>query len=438
MKIPLERTISLIHNVRFGGLPTHYPSIAAWEAATSLPAAAGAAWKNYSKKDDGSRPLGIYLNVPFCRAKCGFCFLDVIPAGPRAERDKETFLSAVEAEMRLVSGLLPGRAVSSVYIGGGTPNVLSAAQLGRLLAALRGFFRIPPGTQVSLEANPDLFDREKLAALAEGGVNMLLLGIQSFSPGVNAVNGRVQDVSRIKKVFALIRAAGIKTVNADLLCGLKGQTKKSFLSDAAKLAALGPSQIHLNRIKPLAGNLAPGLKAELIRWQEEGLRLLERRGYKVLDEESASRGGARNVQGDYRFHQEGSLIGLGPGALSHVRGALRWQNLALAEAYSAAALSGRLPVLRGIKINDEDELRHYLLNEFMHGEKIAAVRVGALFGSRGRALFRRLADRLVKTGALRLSGGSYCSPLENDDWLNLTAGLYAERHLKTIAAKYHL
>ncbi|HNW44247.1 MAG TPA: radical SAM protein [Elusimicrobiales bacterium] len=437
MDAPLEKIISLIHNVRFGGLPTHYPSIAAWGTSAAAPLDAARAWKACFKKQGGRRPAGIYLNVPFCRAKCGFCFLDIVPAsGPAAARQTELFMRAAEAEMRLVSGLFPAGGIGSVYIGGGTPNILTAAQLGRLLAGLRASFDILPGAQISMEANPDLLDQAKLGVLAAGGVSLLMLGIQSFSPAVNAASGRVQDVSRIKKTFSLIRAAGIKEVNADLLCGLPAQTEKSFLSDVEKLASFRPSQIHLNRIKPLRGNLEPARKAALTAWQAAGLRLLERRGYKALDEESASLGGAHNIQGDYKFQVGASLIGLGPGALSHAWGAMRYQNLSSLGAYAEASLSGRLPVMRGIKITAQDELRHFLLNELLHGAEVSGASVAAAFGSAGAAFFLKLAAGLSKAGALRRRGSAYACPLESGDWLRVTAALYAEKHLKNIAGMY--
>jgi oxygen-independent coproporphyrinogen-3 oxidase len=435
MNEPLEKIISLIHNVRFGGLPTHYPSIAAWATPASAPLDAAAAWKECFKKY-GDRPAGIYLNVPFCRRKCGFCFLDVVAAGAAGSPATELYLDAVTAEMRQVAGLFPARGIRSVYIGGGTPNILTAAQLGRLLSGLRASFDLHPRAQISMEANPDFFDRRKLEVLAAGGVNMLLLGIQSFSPAVNAANGRAQDVSKIKKAFSLIRAAGIKQVNADLLCGLAQQTEKSFMADVARLADLGPTQVHLNRIKPLRGSLSREKKAELMAWQAAGLSLLRRRGYKVLDEESACLGAARNLQGEYKFQVESSLIGLGPGAMSHAWGVMRYQNMASPGAYAQLSLAGGLPVMRGIKIGLQDELRHYLLNELLHGSRVSVASVSAAFGQPGAAFFAPLAARLLKAGALRRRGGAYVCPLASDDWLKVTAALYAGKHLKSVASRY--
>jgi oxygen-independent coproporphyrinogen-3 oxidase len=431
-----EKAISLVHNVRFGGLPTHYPSIAAWDPAWPSPAAVPGAWKTSLAKY-GGRPLGIYLNVPFCRAKCRYCFLDVVPAAPGSVQ-MERFTAAAGAEMALLSKVFSGRKFSSVYIGGGTPNALGAGQLARLLAELRRNFALKPGAQVSMEANPDLLDGEKLAALAAGGVTMVMLGVQSFSRAVNAACGRAQDVTGVAKAFRLIRAAGIKDINADLLCGLPGQTRAGFLADVKKLASLRPSQAHLNRIKPLSGALPPALKAELSGWQAEGLALLERAGYQRLDEESASLGGARNLQGDYRFHLEGSLLGLGPGALSHAWGVMRGQNLSVPEDYARAALAGRAPVMRGIRLTPEDELRQYLLNELLHGEPVGPAAVKKRFGAAGEKLLLRLESILGPGGALVKRGSSLTCGLRSGDWLEVTAALYSPRHLEKIAGRYSL
>ena len=259
-QITLIKAVSIIHNVRFGGLPTHYPSVAAWNRIPLTRKTEASRWKKTLSEYPG-RGIGLYLNIPFCRAKCGFCFLDVRGGAGLAEYER--YVSAVEAEIAFLSPLFSGRTVSSVYIGGGTPNVLPAFLLKRIVSCVRSGFSLLPSAQISMEANPDFFDEEKLSALHKCGVNMLMLGIQSFSSSVNAANGRVQDVSRIKDVFRMIRSSGIKFLNADLLCGLNGQTRASFLHDVVSLSGLRPNQIHLNRIKPHSGPLPPELKREL-------------------------------------------------------------------------------------------------------------------------------------------------------------------------------
>jgi len=434
----LQKVVSLIHNVRFGGLPTHYPSIAAWDPAYPDIGKYRSSWAA-TFNDYGDRPLGIYLNIPFCKAKCGFCFLDVCPTGGRDDTAAAAaYVKALVNETEMVARVFKGRKISHVYIGGGTPNTLSAEHLGIILKTLRGSFDLSECRQISMESNPDFFDEKKLAVLYENGVTMFLMGIQSFSAEINRANGRCQDVSRIEGAFGLIRASGIRYINADLLCGLKGQRKEDFLCDVKKLAALRPTQIHLNRIKPLSGALPRDRRLALESWQKEGLEYLRKEGYTVLDEESVCLEKVRNMQGDYRFHLDGSLIALGAGALGHAWGTLRWQNVTAPSVYTAMLANGRFPAMRGIGLTPRDELRHYLMNTLLHGINVKETEVEKKFGRENASLYLSIAEDLEKSGHLiRKDGGWFCR-LGLDDWLPVTAAIYDPEHLEKIARRYKL
>ena len=425
----IEKAVSLIHDVRYGGLPTHFPSLAAWDNVPLSREEQSRLWAE-SLIENPQREAGIYLNIPFCRKKCAFCFLDV--KGGSVYEEQEKYVSAMETEMAFFSPLLAEKEISCVYIGGGTPNFLPAVLLKRLFSLLKHYFRIKPGAQISMESNPDFFDEEKAAAVAECGVSMLLMGIQSFSAAVNKDNGRAQDVTKIKDAFDLVRRAGIKHINADLLCGLKGQTKKDFIRDVLLLSKLRPTQIHLNRIKPLSGALPAEKKIELSAWQQAGLEILRRAGYAVLDEESACLDGIRNQQGNYRFHLEHSLIGLGSGAMSHAWGRLRSRNIVSPAEYAESALAGgpfsRLYMKTGI----EDELIHYLMNTLLHGVTVMPGEVREKFGAAGEEIFRKKAADMACRGYIEESGGGWKCAMRMQDWLGVTASLYGEKLLEKI------
>ena len=427
-----ERAVSLIHDVKYGGLPTHFPSLAAWDKGPIGREEQFSAWKESLESNPG-RELGIYINIPFCKKKCSFCFLDVKGGSEYAEQQK--YISALEEEMTFFAPLFKDRKISSVYIGGGTPNFLPADLLGRLLDSLHKFYVIRPGTQISMESNPDFFTEDKLRVLSEGGVTMLLMGIQSFSPRINGENGRSQDTSRIKDAFLMARAAGIRHINSDLLCGLKGQTKKDFIRDVMILASMRPTQIHLNRIKPLSGALPQETKEELSQWQQAGLELLRRLGYEILDEESACLNGMRNRQGNYFFHLDGSLLGIGAGSLSHAWGKLRYRNIVSPADYAEKSLSGRHFSELYRKIGIKEELLHYLMNTLLHGENVTLRQAEAKFGTGGREIYRSLAEKMEKDGFLERTAEGWQCPLRMDDWLGVTAAIYGEDILSEIARK---
>lgn len=428
----LEKTISLIHDVKYGGLPTHFPSLLAWDKGL-LPLKKQKNLWEASLAENPKREIGIYLNVPFCKKKCGFCFLDV--KGGASSEEQAEYIHAVENEMAFFEPVFRNKEIKSVYIGGGTPNFLSANLLKELLLNLKKHFLIKPGTQISMESNPDFFDEEKAEAVAESGITMLLMGIQSFSARINGENGRAQDVTRIKNAFSLVRSAGIKYINADLLCGLKGQTEKDFLKDVIMLSMLRPTQIHLNRIKPLSGTLPPEIKKELSQWQQAGLEILRRQGYSVLDEESACLDGIRNIQGNYFFHLENSLLGLGAGAMSHAWGKLRSRNIVAPLEYSKSANAGIGFSELSLEIGINEELRHYLMNTLLHGENVSPEQIREKFGPEGENIYRELAISMEKEGYLEADRGGWICPLRMQDWLGVTSSIYGNNLLKHIAVR---
>lgn len=425
----IEKAVSLVHDVRYGGLPTHFPSLTAWNIAPLSREEQSMLWTE-SLRENPQREAGIYLNIPFCRKKCAFCFLDV--KGGSVYEEQEKYILAAEKEMAFFAPVFAEKEISCVYIGGGTPNFLPASLLKRILISLKHYFRIKPGAQISMESNPDFFDEEKAVAVAECGVSMLLMGIQSFSATVNRDNGRAQDVTRIKDAFDLVRRAGIKHINADLLCGLKGQTKKDFIRDVLLLSRLRPTQIHLNRIKPLAGTLPPEIKKELSSWQQAGLEILRRAGYTVLDEESACLDGIRNQQGNYIFHLDNSLLGLGSGAMSHAWGRLRSRNIVSPAEYSESALSGGAFSQLYMKTGIEEELIHYLMNTLLHGVTVMPEEVREKFGAAGEEFFRRKAADMACRGYIEESDGGWKCEMRMQDWLGVTAALYGEEMLERI------
>lgn len=434
-EITLSKIISVIHNVRFGGLPTHYPSITSWDSNFLSDKIIINAWKIFLKKHP-EKETGIYLNIPFCKVKCGFCFLDV--KGSASETDYLNYSNSVEKEIKRLSPVFKQKIIKSVYIGGGTPNILPSKYLRHIINALKNNFNIDKEAQISMEANPDFFDKEKCEVIHDCGVNLVMLGIQSFSKKINEANGRSQNVLKIKNAFKLLRESGIKHINSDLLCGLNSQSKKDFIKDVKILAGLRPTQIHLNRIKPLRGTLPADIKKELMTWQKEGLEILKENGYQILDEESACLKGIRNIQGNYIFHVDNSLLGIGSGSLSHIWGELRYQNITTPSLYVNNILSDKPAAWRNIPIDYEDEIIHYLMNTLLHGVTVSEKNIEDKFGGKGKKFFVKKAKQMEKTGYLeRSEKGWHCS-LNMRDWLGITAALYSKKYLSKIAGKYSL
>ena len=186
-----------------------------------------------------SEPLGLYLHVPFCRAKCRYC--DFFSA-PGDEAAQEAYTGALIRRIRALRGLAGLRPFSSVYFGGGTPTVLGRARLVRLLDAAADV-GLAPDAEVSVEANPATVDRAGLAALRRAGFNRLSVGAQSFDPGELALLGRLHGPDDVRRTVSDAFAAGFENVSLDLMLGLPGQTVPRVLSSVRAALETGVSHL---------------------------------------------------------------------------------------------------------------------------------------------------------------------------------------------------
>jgi len=186
--------------------------------------------------------LGLYLSIPFCRSKCTYCNFasGVYPASEHA-RYVDRLIADMAAAPQWATGMdvyLP-RTVDTVYLGGGTPSVLSGPDMARLFAAMCTHFRLTPDAEITVECAPGQISDETLAALAASGVNRVSLGVQSFIDKEAASSGRLHTRAIVLNDLARLRAAGISNINLDLLAGLAGQTLASWQESLAVLTEAG-------------------------------------------------------------------------------------------------------------------------------------------------------------------------------------------------------
>jgi oxygen-independent coproporphyrinogen III oxidase len=184
--------------------------------------------------------LGIYISVPFCRAKCTYCNF---ASGVSSVSAHEQYVARVCGEIRSVrqrldEALIPEQ-VDSIYLGGGTPSVLSPALLGELAHTLRQEFALTPGAEITLECAPGQLDDPALAAMLALGVNRLSFGVQSFVDREAAATGRFHTRAVVWKDLERVRAAGLRNLSIDLIAGMPHQTAASWQESLEVLAASG-------------------------------------------------------------------------------------------------------------------------------------------------------------------------------------------------------
>ena len=191
-------------------------------------------------------PLGIYISLPFCRTKCSYCnFASDVFSRAVFERYVDRVCADVRnaphaaAEM----GGHMERAVDSIYLGGGTPTVLEAAQLARVFDAVRSQFDVRPDAEVTVECAPGTLTPAMLESLVRGGVNRVSLGVQSFVDQEAAAVGRLHKRATVLEDIARLRSAGIANINIDLIAGLPHQTAESWEFSLAAAIATGAPHV---------------------------------------------------------------------------------------------------------------------------------------------------------------------------------------------------
>lgn len=279
------------------------------------------------------RPFSaLYVHVPFCRRKCGYCAFYSLPgAAPAQMRAWRERLRREFAEFAAASAPL-----QSIFLGGGTPTLLPPSELGGLLADIRAAFTVAPQAEISSEANPETVTPEVAAALAAGGVNRVSLGVQSFQPALRRVLDRAGDPAAAVAAAALLRQAGIHNLGADLINAIPGQTPAQWRDDLRRALDLGICHLSTYALTReegarLAGSFPPAdpeLEADL--WDIADTET-DRYGLRRYEVSNFARPGFE-CRHNLEIWLGAAYLGCGPAACSF-DGALRWSNPADLDAW---------------------------------------------------------------------------------------------------------
>jgi oxygen-independent coproporphyrinogen-3 oxidase len=186
-------------------------------------------------------PLSIYLHIPFCSTRCTYCAFNTFA---RAEPLIPSYVAALCAELRRLGQVTPGR-VHTLYFGGGTPSLLTPAQVGDILSVFREAFQLGPSVEITLESNPGSLDSAYLARLCEYGVNRLSIGMQSIHADELRMMARDHDPDAVPRAVADARSAGFENLSLDLIFGLPGQTLARWVESVQEALALSPDHLSM-------------------------------------------------------------------------------------------------------------------------------------------------------------------------------------------------
>jgi oxygen-independent coproporphyrinogen-3 oxidase len=335
-----------------------------------------------------SRPLSLYVHVPFCERLCYYCACtkEIVPAARRQQHDpSDAFLAGLEVEAGRFAALLAAP-VHQAHLGGGSPTFLPPEGLRRLWATLAGHFAIAPDAEIAIEIDPRITTPEYLETLRELGFNRISLGVQDFDPRVQKAVNREQPFELVEGVVRRCRQLGFASVNFDLIYALPFQTLESMADTLDKTLALTPDRIAFYRLAVIP---------EIFRWQnvfrpadlpsgdlplELNLLAINRflaAGYEFIgldhfarpDEELAQarrEGTLRRTFQGMTTGKELDVIGLGPSAISQLDGAYAQNHKTTADWQKAVAED--FATERGLRLSDDDRLRRELMQQlYGHG-----------------------------------------------------------------------
>jgi oxygen-independent coproporphyrinogen III oxidase len=328
------------------------------------------------------RPLSLYTHLPFCERLCLFCGCNVV-----INRNHDVLIPYLENLRweidQLARRLDPSRPVVQFHWGGGSPTYLNAAQMEELFCYVKDRFTFAPDAEIGMEIDPRTTCEPQLTTMRRLGFNRISIGIQDFNPEVQKIIRRIQPYDETKAVFDMCRSLGFESINIDLIYGLPMQTPESFLDSVEKVIGLGPDRIamfsyaHVPWLKKQQGSFARFVPLGMAKFSifRAGIERFTEAGYVYIgmdhfarpdDELCAAQNNRtlhRNFQG-YTTKAGADLIAFGVSSISGIDKVYA-QNYRDLKEYYAAIESGRLPIMRGIRLNEDDVIRRTVISRLL-------------------------------------------------------------------------
>ena len=316
-------------------------------------------------------PRAAYIHVPFCAHQCGYCDFAIAVS---QDGLIDLYLEALDAEMAMLGEPQP---VRTIFIGGGTPTHLSAGQLAHLLSSVRRWLPLQPDGEWSIEANPDTLDADKIAVLADHGINRVSLGSQSFHPHLLDVLDRRHSPAHVAEAVNCVRRR-IPVVSLDLIFGAPGQTEAEWRADLAAALTLAPDHVSTYGLTyekgtPLwkrrqRGQVRPLDEDAELALYSTAIDVLESAGFEHYEISSFARPG-RRCRHNETYWANDAYFGFGMGAARYVRGR-RELNTRDLKAYIRRVLSGESAVFQSEELPPDERARETMAVQLRRAEGI--------------------------------------------------------------------
>ncbi|WP_114589488.1 radical SAM family heme chaperone HemW [Microbacterium arborescens] len=354
---------------------------------------------------DPDVPFGVYLHVPFCRVRCGYCDFNTYTAtelrGARQDAYADEVLREIVLSAALIDARGPRRAARTVFFGGGTPTLLPPGDLARMLSGVRDTFGIAAGAEVTVEANPDTMNPRVADELAAAGVTRLSIGMQSAVPHVLAALDRTHHPANVATAVAAARGAGLD-VSVDLIYGAPGESLDDWRRSVGTAVALEPDHVSAYALIIEEGTRlerqirrgevpAPDddLQADMYELADERLAAA---GFSWYEVSNWARSTDQRSRHNLAYWRGTDWWGYGPGAHSHIAG-LRWWNVKHPAAYAQRLAAGDSPAA-GRERPDADARR--LESVLLRSRIVDGLAIDELDAHARRSVASLIADGLIE------------------------------------------
>jgi len=350
--------------------------------------------------------LGLYLHFPFCISKCPYC--DFNSYQLKEDNQISSYISALYQEITAYSQKLKKSNIKTIYLGGGTPTILSGVQICNILAFCKGIFKVDNDAEITIEANPGTVNVEKINLLIGSGINRLSLGAQSFNNMFLKKLGRIHNTQEIIDSYYLAREKGFNNINIDIMFALPNQTTEDLQDTLKKAVFLKPDHLSLYNLTIKQGTEyyreyekgklklpAEDEEFDMYNW---AINFLEENGFEHYEIANFARPHKRSKH-NLIYWQNRPYLGIGAGAYSFLRG-YRYMNCEDPARYIKEVMSGKLPIDNGERLSLRKRMTETIILGLRTKDGVSYKKYKTRFGVDLNDIFPKQVNKLVNLGLL--------------------------------------
>ena len=351
--------------------------------------------------------LGLYLHFPFCISKCPYCDFNSYPI--KEDSQISSYISALYQEIMTYSQKFTKSNIKTIYLGGGTPTILSGIQIYNILEFCKDKFTIDKNSEITIEANPGTLDGEKIKLLMRSGINRLSLGAQSFDNLFLKKLGRIHNAQDIIDSYLLARATGFDNINLDIMFALPGQTTENFQATLKKAVSLKPDHLSLYNLTINPGteyyenhkknNLKLPSEDEEFDMYDWAIKFLKKNNFEHYEIANFAQPHKRSLH-NLIYWKNQPYLGIGAGAYSFIRG-YRYMNYKDPEKYIKEVNNNKLPIDHGEKLSLRKRMIETTILGLRTKDGVSFKEYNKRFGVALDDIFSKQMDKLVNLGLLK-------------------------------------